>query len=323
MKRGIKLALAVLSLTGAATAQAQEPAISAEKQAPMKMILPGSYGKLEVRHSTTRRMEGDDVTNDVPKLDIRPTLGSTFFDGSLDTSFTWIFRKTADTAKVTKLVMFNESKWNVVQGKYGDFGPYAVTYQSNDQSFSDSYVGFDGNLKTDLALESGKLSFTGYVEPLAHLRSGKSSAESKVSVRNDTGKDSFALDETGSTEIEQRDPTLWNYSGVEARFRPNLLPSLYAGVGVDLSQKWEPKYAAKTIDGDTRVENDGYATSAITTNVFRLGYKVSDAVSIAGALRQNIGGYYQQGVGESRPDPTGYWGATRWESRLAVLATLF
>jgi hypothetical protein len=117
MTRGIKVALVALSaLTGITTAQAQDAAVSAEKQAPIKSILPGSYGKVELRHSVARRMEGDEVTNDLPKMDVRPTLGSTFFDGRLDTSFTWIFRKTPDTAKVSKLILFNETKWNVLQG---------------------------------------------------------------------------------------------------------------------------------------------------------------------------------------------------------------
>lgn len=324
MKRGINFVLtSLIALTGAVNAQAQEAAISAEKQAPLKTILPGSYGRLELRHSVARRMEGEEVTNDIPKLDIRPTLGSSFFDGRLDTSFTWIFRKTADTAKVSKLILFNESKWTVLQGKYGDIGPYALTYQSDGQSFSESYVGFDANLKRDLVATAGTFSLKGYMEPLAAIRSGKNSGENKVSVRNDTGNENFALSSPDSAEIEQRDPTLWNYSGVEARFKPNLLPELYVGLGVDLAQKWDPKYVATEDEGDTSVELDGYATSAVTTNVFRLGYKLSDSTTIAGALRQNIGGYYQQGVGEDRPDPTGYWGGTRWESRVALQATLF
>jgi hypothetical protein len=211
----------------------------------------------------------------------------------------------------------------LLQGKYGDIGPYAVTYQSNDQSFSQSYVGLDANLKKDVVISGGTLAFSGYVEPLAVLNSGKSSAENKVDVRNDTGNDNFALDDKGSTQIEQRDPTIWNYSAVETRFKPDAVKDFYVGLGIELSQKWEPKYVATTAGDDTDVENDGYATSALTSNVFKLGYKVSDAVTVAGALRQHTGGYYQQGVGESRPDPTGYWGATRWESRLALQATLF
>lgn len=321
--RGIFIFAAFMQIAGAAVAQGQDAAVTAEKQAPIKSILPGAYGKIELRHSVARRMEGQDVTNDIPKLDIRPTLGSTFFNDRVDTSFTWIFRKTADTAKVSKLVLFNETKWNVVQGKYGDIGPYAVTYQSNDQSFSESYVGFDANLKRDVAIAGGTLAFSGYMEPLAVIRSGKSSAESKVNVRNDTGNDSFSLDNSGATDVEQRDPTIWNYSAVDTRFKPDAVEGFYVGLGVELAQKWDPKYSAKIVDGETRVENDGYATSAVTTNVFRLGYKVSDAVTVAGALRQNIGGYYGQGVGETSPDPTGYWGATRWESRLALQASLF
>lgn len=305
------------------TAKAQQAAISAEKQAPIKSILPGSYGKLELRHSVARRMDGDDVTNDIPKLDIRPTLGSTFFDGKFDTSFTWIFRKTADSTKLSKLILFNESKWTVLQGQYGDIGPYAVTYQSSDQSFSESYIGLDANLKRDIPITAGTLALKGYVQPLAVIQSGKNASENKVSVRNDTRNDSFALDSSGSNETEQRDPTLWNYSGAEARYKPNAVQDFYVGLGVELSQKWQPKYVAKSVDDETRVEMDGYTPSALTTNVFKLGYKLSNTTTIAGAIRQNIGGYYEQGVGETKPDPTGYWGSTRWESRVALQATLF
>jgi hypothetical protein len=324
MKRGTNFILtSLIALTGAVNAQAQDAATSAEKQAPLKTILPGSYGRLELRHSVARRMEGEEVTNDIPKLDIRPTLGSTFFDGRFDTSFTWIFRKAADTTAVKKLILYNESKWTLLEGRFGDIGPNALTYQSDDQSFNESYVGIDANLKRDFAADHGTITLSGYMGPAAAIRSGKDSQENKVSVRNDTGNDNFALDSTGSTEIEQRDPTLWNYSGVQARFKPSLLPEFYVGLGVDLAQKWDPKYAASEVEGDTRVERVGYATSAVTSNVLKLGYKVSDDVTVAGALRQNVGGYYQQGLGEDSPDPTGYWGATRWESRLSLQATLY
>lgn len=323
MRHCINCALfAILAFLGVA-AKAQEAAISAEKQAPIKTTFPGSYGKLELRHSVARRMDGDSVTNDVPKLDVRPTLGSTFFDGKFDTSFTWIFRKTADSTKISKLILFNESKWTVLQGRYGDIGPYAVTYQSNDQSFSESYVGFDANLKKDVPITTGILALKGYMQPLAVLQSGKNSSDHKVNVRNDTGNDGFALDGGGNTEIEQRDPTLWNYSGAEAQYKPSVVQGLYVGLGVELSQKWQPKYVAKSVDNETRVEMDGYEATSLTTNVFKLGYKMSKTMTVAGAIRQNIGGYYEQGVGETKPDPTGYWGPTRWESRLALQATLF
>lgn len=324
MRFGYQFAIAAcLQLVGAAYARAQDAAVNAEKQAPIKSILPGAYLKMEVRHSVARRMESTDVTNDVPKIDVRPTIGSAFFDGKLDTSFTWIFRKTAETAKVTKLIMFNESKWSVFQTPNVDIGPYAVIYQSHDQSFSEAYVGLDASLKKDVTIAGGVLALSGYIEPLAVLHSGKSAAETRVNVRNETGNEAFALDSKGATDMEQRDATIWNFSAIEARMKPDAVKGAYLGLGIELSQKWDPKYAAKSADGDTRVEKSGYAATAVTTNVFRLGYKVSDSLTLAGAIRQNIGGYYDQGVGESRPDPTGYWAATRWESRLALQATLF
>ena len=134
-----------LSFAGVATAEdtAATAPVSAEKQAPIKSILPGAYANVEVRHDTWREVDAEGKkTNDIPYMQFRPTLGTTLFDDKVDTAFTWVFKKAPDTNKVTKSYMMNVTQWKVIDEKLGNIGPYFEMYQTgNGQSFSDNMVG--------------------------------------------------------------------------------------------------------------------------------------------------------------------------------------
>src|SRR4051812_13415513 len=111
-----KGALALLGLALASVATAQDNAsVSAEKTSGIKTIVPGAYGKLEVRHTTLQEnLEGTDGNvNNIPALSFRPTLGTTLFDGKVDTNFTWIFTKKPDVVPVARSYFYNITTWTV------------------------------------------------------------------------------------------------------------------------------------------------------------------------------------------------------------------
>ncbi len=317
----LQLAAAVMAFSSSAFAQ--QAAVSASNVSPVKALIPGAYARLELRHVTSSKFDAQqDMVSQVPQLQIRPTIGASFFDERVDTSFVWVFTRKAENAAIQRATLFNESKWNVLKGEAGDLGPYALIYQDHGNSYGEAYVGLDGNLTKTIKLGAGDLTFKGNFEPLALFRSAKTASTDKVEVRNGTGNSAFSLTGSGDTKIEQRTPTLYNATALEAGLKPSIAQKFYVGLGLELTQKWQPKYVARTEDGVTSADEDGYATSVQTTNLFKVRYKASDRISVAGTVRQNLAGYYEEGITTTKPDPTGGWANTRWETRLAVTADL-
>ncbi len=316
-----------LSVAGIASAQDQA-AVSAEKQSGIKTLLPGAYANVELRHSTLRTVDEDNkVVNDVPAMQARPTVGSTFFNDKVDTAFTWVFKKSADTNFISKSYLLNITQIKAVEGKYGNIGPYFETYQSNGQSFNESDIGLYGELTNSFDLSAGKLALTAYTEPVGvfmdkHTASGDGN---KIAPRNETSQEKLSLNEAGDDTIQQRDPTIANYYGVNAKFSPEALKGFSVKGAVDLLSQWKPKYATKeTEDGETRTELTGYETRGFTMNRIILGYKISDTLSIANQFRQYIGGIYGTSIDSTHPDQSvAGVGTNRFENRLQLTATLF
>src|SRR4051794_2181102 len=95
LSKGMIALIAGVAFSGGASAPDQA-AVSAEKQAPIKTLIPGAYDKVEVRHDVLRQMNKDTVDDDVRQVNVRPTLGLTMFNDAVDTSFTYVFKHSAD-----------------------------------------------------------------------------------------------------------------------------------------------------------------------------------------------------------------------------------
>lgn len=316
-----------LSVAGVASAQDQA-AVSAEKQAGIKTILPGAYGNLELRHSTLRQMDSDNkVVNDVPALTARPTLGSTFLNEKVDTAFTWVFKKAPDSTAVTRSYLMNVTQVKALDGKYGNIGPYFETYQKNGQSFDESYVGLYGELNKDIELAAGKISLNGYSQPVGLLRDAHAAnlEDNQVTPRNETSQDTLSLTDDEKPEtIPQRDPSIFHFYGANVKFAPAAVKGFSVKGAVDLLSRYNPKYVTKeTADGEARTELDGYEVTGLTLNRLILGYKINDTFTVANQFRQYIGGIYGQSIDTTHEDRTGQVGKNRFENRLQLTATLF
>ncbi len=322
-----------LSLAGVAAAEDQPAAVTAEKAAPIKSILPGAYGNVEVRHSTLRLVDTDGKkVNDIPALSVRPTLGTTLFDDKVDTAFTWVFKKAPDTNKITKSYLVNITQWKVLDGAIGNIGPYSEVYQANGASFNDALIGLSGELNKDFALPGATIALNGYWNPVAEYMDGHTNGgkDNQVATRNETSQEKLFL--TGSTDdadankVQQRDPNLLNQYGASAKYKPEAVKGLSLGLGSDIINKFHPKYTTKeTASGEPRTEQDGYATSGLSITKIMVGYKLSDKVSLTGQFRQYTGGTYAKAIDSSHPDASGFLGGrdARFETRLQMVATLF
>lgn len=323
LSKAFLMVAASLTVSGVASAEDQPTTTTAEKQSALQTVLPGAYGNVEVRHRVRRTLtDKEKVANDVPALQFRPTLGTTLFDGKVDTSFNWIFQKSADSIVLNKADFYNATQWDLVQGSLGHVGPYAEIYPKTDGGY-DSLVGFYGELTPTIKMDAGDIAILAYLEPVGEFMSKNQSADNKVKTVNKTGKESLSLAGDDQDEIEQRDPTLYNYAGASAKFKPAALKGFSVGGGLDFAQTWKPKYETKEVDGDERTDVAGYESTSATVTKLTLGYALTEKLNLAGQLRQNVRGFYAGGIDEAHPDRSGNFGDVRWETRVSLVATLF
>ena len=279
--------------------------VETTKVAPLQQLLPNSYGKVEVRHELDVNMAKEKVTNQIPNLSVRPTLGSKFFDGDLNSSFTWIFQRNAGSTKVEKTTLYNVTTYNLISGTYGSITPYFETYQDNGDSFSSSYAGAEFASSKKVETGVGAVTFGAYSLPLWELTSGAGAP--KVSPANNTGAATLT-----ESEIEQRDPSIYSYTGAYTSFKPAAVAGLGLSLGTELNRNWKPKYETNLVDGGERTSLAGYATTNKITNKVKVSYPLSDKVTLSNEIRQYVGGAYEERID-----------GKRWENRLKLNATLF
>jgi hypothetical protein len=311
-----KAMFAVIAGTAISSAALGQEAVQAEKQAAIKKILPDAYGSVEVRHSTTRVMEKDKQVSDSPVLSVRPTLGTTLFDGNVDTSFTFRYNKKPDTSRIGKSSTYNETTVALIGNDAASLKAYALTYVAGEDSFSTSDLGLIG----EAAKSFGPLKISSYINPTVSFNSGKNAKNDKVTAADKTN--GLTLTET-DTKIEKENPGIWNSAGISAKYTIGST-GLAVGTGLDFGQNWEEKLAIVQVeDGTTRRSSDGYQYRSSTLTKLNVSYKLSDKTSMVAQVRGLTEGFYAESVNKSNPDEVLGYGPNRFEARLSLNATLF
>lgn len=320
MKISKALFAVVASSTIAGAAFGQE-AVQAEKQAPIKQLLPGAYGSVEVRHTTLRQMKGDKQVDDAPTLSVRPVLGSTFFDGKLDTYFMLRYNFKPDSTRIAKSVTDNETFLTLAKNDLGAIKAYAYTVMAGEDSFTESALGFYNDIAKSYEIVGGSLRVSGYSNPTATYKSGTQAAADKVSAEDRAG---FGLSEE-DRKVEQQDPTIGHLFGTGVRYSPAAVKGLSFGPSLDLGQLWSPKYNLEETETGTKPVLDGYETRLSTMTRLVASYKVTDAVTLSSQIRHIARGFYAKGVHASDTEgekALGY-GKNRYEARVSLSTSLF
>jgi hypothetical protein len=311
-----KAMFAVIAGTAISSAALGQEAVQAEKQAAIKKILPDAYGSVEVRHSTLRVMEKDEQVSDAPALSVRPTLGTTLFDGKVDTAFTFRYNKKPDTTRVGKSPTYNETTIGLISNDIASLKAYGLVNVAGEDSFSNADLGF----MAEAAKSFGPVKITSYLNPTFTLNSGKNAKNDKVTAADKTNGLTLTK---ADTEVEREDPSISNSAGIGARYSIGST-GLSLGTGIDFGQVWEQKLAIVQVeDGTTRRSADGYKYRSSTMSKVSVSYKISDKTSVVGQVRGLTEGFYSEGIDKSNPDEALGYGANRYEARLSLNATLF
>ena len=325
----VKPLLVAVAVSAGGPLLAQEPVnatgtLESEKQAPAQRFIPTAYGNVEARH--VLKVDADNGENqDLPvSLQLRPTLGASFFDDKLDSSITWVFAKEANSRIIKRDSLYTEQYFKFLEGDNYSLSAFGEIYLANGLGFSEAYLGGLAKANSDDILTgAGALKFTAYLQPAAELLSPMTSQKAtKFDVTNRTGlpNDQFSLaaaDEPVETKVEGDTPTILTFSGVATSFSPSAVEGLKIGLTADLTQTWTPEYEAIRQDGAIESQQSGYNYTTNIMNRFQLGYEINDRLSLGNELR-----FRQQGLYASSPNPADGEGVD-WENRLKLTATLF
>ena len=333
-----------------------------EERTGLLWIFPAAYGKLELRHVTLRKMTRDQgfvhirggspnllgskqEVSDSPHWLLRPTIGSTFFNGDLDTSFTYSFSNDVGSSELRKVDVINSTLWSVVKGNFDAnspylFGPSADTSlfdgSKNGTGFSYSDIGFFGQMSSLFPVPSGTLNVRGYLNPVVELYSHEQNEKSRSTLIRSADQGSRSgISSSHLVDVEvppneplaarQKHPMYLASYGIAGTYQPHWSTKLALGIGLDVIQTWKPVYKETLDPGktETTVRRDGYARDAVSFARLTVKYDFTKRVSLVNQLRHYTAGIWDRGISVANPDTTGQVGQIAWENRLSLNVSLF
>ena len=315
------------AMTVAGAAQGQEAA--AVKKAPIQEILPTAYGKVELRHTTSRTMKRDETIKDRATILVSPVLGATFFDGKMDSNVTLGVRKKNGETTVDQ----DQPIWNTsveaFKNDYFSFDPYVELYAPGKNygvNYTTTNVDGAAIVSTSMtatapALEGSLGKFTGsfVLDPNATLnnREQKISAESKIASED---LESFGLAPTkagaSTVEVTQNEPTYNVLYRPILGFNPAVAPKLKLAFSSLINTEFNPKYEIVEEAGAAEQNKVGYTRDTSVQHRYTLSYDFGNGLSIYNQVRQNMEGLYEARAG-------GKEASTRWQNRLGLTFTAF
>ena len=255
-------------------------------------------------------------------LEIRPTLGSKFFDGKVNSYFTWYFTKKAGNTALQRnsTGMTNYTSWSLVESAYGNLSPYAyTTFKSGaDEGFTKSHLGaIYGTPSVEFATTIGNFAPSMSIELDGEIETNES--RSKVTADGGDEARSEVLALTGETadendEIEQRHTTINNNIYPSITYTNAALAGFSTALGAEIYRKYKPKYEAQADGSDVTYKHSGYAIDEDTVSKFSIAYKFANGLKLTNEVRHNMKGVWEEGHAD---------GDTRIENRIKLSTDLF
>jgi len=302
--------------------------VKSAKEAPAKVLFPHSYGVLSLRQYEKVRVAKDAAGEDAyagttPYGQTRLTIGSTWFEGRLDTSATLFVQKETASTQLKTLTPELIAEYRPVTGEYGYVKPYVDMFPAFQGAVSFGDLGVENLAKLPLTTPVGKLVLSGAVDVSTRLVGGKQ----KVKVEGTPGDGALALtqDREGNSLTVQQDQSLNTRYNTKAALDIAALRGLSVYGQVEYFRVFNPKYAFAATEADnTRLA--GYKADSWTETSADVSYKFNDTVSLSNTLLFSSVGFYQKDVNTTAAEVKGQspdHQPSRWTNRLMLTANLF
>ena len=317
----------VLASSALLTSGAMAQEVQSSKEAPAKTLLPNAYGLMSVRSYQKVRYDNnaqgqDEYAGTSPYGQARLTLGSTWFEGKLDTSATLFVEKSTGTTQVDTLAPELIADYKPLSNENGYVKTYGDWYPAFHNQPSQGQFGVETGVMAPIATGIGLLTFSGELDVSTWLVGGKETS----AVGGDTTQPGLSLapDEEGNYSTMTADQSLLTLYGAKAALELGAVPGLSTYALVEFNRKFAPNYVADAEESDSKKLN-GYTAASFTETSLDVSYKVNETVTLSNTVFNRTNGFYQKSydVASVEADKPSGTESFRWMNRLMLTATLF
>lgn len=274
---------------------------STKKAAEPDDLYSNMYSMIDLRNYQLRKYDGDKLVGQPKWMESRFTLGTKAFNKKLDMMFIPRFGKYDNETNVTILAPLVYVEYTALET---DFGTLSVigdgAGMGPDNSYNYMFIGpkySTPDFKTSTAL--GTVRANAFAELSAEVTSRKN-----TTTVVDQDKDAFRLATNGNESVDQEEHggRLVAYPSVTLDL--NAVKGLYMGAAIEYGRYFIPTYEYDAAAND-KASFKGYTDSTYTESSARVGYKVTDKLTVSNSVYHKTAGFYQ----------STYTSGARWTNR--------
>ncbi|MEZ4743541.1 MAG: hypothetical protein R3B45_14035 [Bdellovibrionota bacterium] len=297
---------------------AEEEKVEATKVAPMTSVLPNFYSLIQLRHYTNVALTDNSTEGTNVFAEGRYYLGSTFMDGKLDANVALRLRKETQTNTLKQQSTYIWLAYSALKTDNFDISPYADIRLPINGSGTTANLGVYSEVGQKIATAAGVIKIGAAADTQGQFSSRTKNTE--VTGLTDSDKDKFKgflVGEENSEVPTDAAPILAEYNVHVIVSDIAKVKGLSAGLTSYVDRKFEAKMEPTVIDGEERIAMTGYSASNNAYNLYTLGYKFDNGVSIANETYQ-----WFDGVFASRINGDNAASNPRWTNLVKVSTSL-
>ncbi len=284
-----KVLFAVAGVALMATSAMAQTVTSTQKAAEPDTLYSNMYSMIDLRSYQLRKYDGDKLVGQPKWMESRFTLGTKAFDKKLDMMIIPRFGKNDHETHVTVLAPLLYVEYTALESAFGTFAVMGDgAGMGPDNSYNYMFIGpkyYTPNYEVSTAI--GTVKANAFAEASVEVTSRKNT----TSVI-DQDRDAFRLATNGSETVDQEENAgrIVVYPNVTLDL--NAIKGLYIGAAIEYDRYFTPTYEYDANAAD-KASFKGYTDNTYTETSGRIGYKVSDKLTISNTLYARSKGFYE------------------------------
>lgn len=267
-----------------------------KNQAPIQKLLPNSYANVQLRgyYSETVK-KANNSSNLDPKIQVRATLGSTFFDGMLDSNLVVGANNYLGKDKKSNLVTYRgtflSNKLTVYENDFVSVVPYLNVKLPSGEYGTNAALGLSVPVSYDLDTKAGSFDFKVGFDAKTYLAS-KTDSSNQMDLLDEQGnkmtkathKDlGFSLNKKDEYQVGADSRSYKGQVGVGVEFSPKVLPGLELELAGEFSQKYVPVMEYSSAD-KTVASKYNLKEKSEQTYKAAVSYELTESLSLSNSL---------------------------------------
>ena len=263
----------------------------ASKNAPLQNIFPNSYGNLVLKHILNKSGESTK-----PEVQARYILGSTFFDGKLDSWVTLGAIRQAGTPVVSQRPVQVESYYTLYKNDYVTVSPFLDAFLPSGEKGTRGEMGMYVPVSYEQSLSAGKVKLLSEMVFAGSFGTRKEDFKTEVTragkplTDDDVKRSSLSLTKDNDSNSYMESSQASNLRGTVtfgAGFEPKLVSGLSMALISSHTQQYVPVMELNTKTNTVGLKKAGFMNQPEYKNTYSseqqlsVGYKLRDGLSVA------------------------------------------